>query len=88
MLRGGGGPGSQPTPNHVKGKRMVHKTLAKGNLPTFSHASSTPNSLYFIIFCLAKTTIARIDSRRYNNKKSVIIYTQQSPSFHYGGTYL
>jgi hypothetical protein len=54
---------------------MVNTTFAKGhhaptrrtarNLPTFSHASSTPNSLYIIIFCLGKTTIARIDSWRY-----------------------
>jgi hypothetical protein len=29
---------------------------------TFSHDSSTPNSVYIIIFCLGKTTIARIDS--------------------------
>ncbi len=57
---GGGGPGSPPSTNHVIGKRTVNTTLMKGyhattrrtarNLPTFSHTSSTPNSLYTIFF--------------------------------------
>ncbi len=59
ILRGGGGLGSHPTPNHVVGKRTVNMTLAKGHhadpghcykFSNFTHDCCTQNVLYIIIF--------------------------------------
>ncbi len=74
IQRGGGG--SHPTPSHVIGNRTVNTTLGKGhhvptrctarNFSIFLHASCTPIHYTLLFFWLGKTTIARIDSRRYS----------------------